>query len=204
MSDTTAGLLQVGLLLAALAVVLPAAGRLHGPGLHQRARHPRRSGSSTGSMGVDPKADQRWPVYARALLAFSAVSVLVPVRAAAVPAAPAADPGLPRRRAGPGVQHRGLVRDQHQLAVLLGRVDDGPPGPDGRARGAELRLRRRRHGRRGRADPRLRPLAHRPGRQLLGRPGARLPCASCCRSRSSARRPGRAGRRPELLRRHRR
>ena len=27
-------------------------------------------------MGVDPKADQRWPVYARALLAFSAVSVL--------------------------------------------------------------------------------------------------------------------------------
>ena len=25
-------------------------------------------------MGVDPKADQRWPVYARALLAFSAVS----------------------------------------------------------------------------------------------------------------------------------
>jgi K+-transporting ATPase ATPase A chain len=27
-------------------------------------------------VGVDPKADQRWPVYARALLAFSAVSVL--------------------------------------------------------------------------------------------------------------------------------
>jgi K+-transporting ATPase A subunit len=27
-------------------------------------------------MGVDPKADQRWPVYARSLFAFSAVSVL--------------------------------------------------------------------------------------------------------------------------------
>src|SRR6185436_10661905 len=27
-------------------------------------------------IGVDPKADQRWPVYARSLLAFSAVSVL--------------------------------------------------------------------------------------------------------------------------------
>jgi K+-transporting ATPase ATPase A chain len=27
-------------------------------------------------MGVDPKADQRWPVYARSLLAFSAVSML--------------------------------------------------------------------------------------------------------------------------------
>jgi K+-transporting ATPase ATPase A chain len=27
-------------------------------------------------MGVDPKADQRWPVYARSLIAFSAVSVL--------------------------------------------------------------------------------------------------------------------------------
>ena len=37
-------------------------------------------------MGVDPDADQRWPVYARSLLAFSAVGVLGPVRAAAVPA----------------------------------------------------------------------------------------------------------------------
>ena len=48
-------------------------------------------------------------------------------------------------------------------------------------------------------------VAHRPARQLLGRPGPRQPCASCCRSRSSRRRRAdRAGRGPELLRRHRR
>ena len=32
----------------------------------------------------------------------------------------------------------------------------------------------------------LHPLAHRPARQLLGRPGPRRASASCCRSRSSA------------------
>ena len=43
MSDTTAGLLQVGALVAALAAVLPPAGRLHGARLHQRARPARRA-----------------------------------------------------------------------------------------------------------------------------------------------------------------
>ena len=71
-------------------------------------------------MGVDSSADQRWPVYARALLAFSAVSVLGLYALPAVPVAPADEPRLPRRRTGPGVQHRRVVRHEHELAVLLG------------------------------------------------------------------------------------
>ena len=43
------------------------------------------------------------------------------------------------------------------------------------------------HGRRGRADPRLHALAHRPDRQLLGRPGPRLPAHPAAARRASAR-----------------
>ena len=159
----------------ALAAVLPPARRLHGPGLRAVSTTPRVERVIYRVIGVDPKADQRWPVYARGAAGVLRGQRAGPVRAPAVPAAPAAVPRLPRRRAGPGVQHRRLVRDQHQLAVVLGRVDDGPPGADGRPRRAELRLRRGRHGGRGRAGPRVLRVAHRPARQLLGRPGPRLP-----------------------------
>ncbi len=47
--------------------------------------------------------------------------------------------------AGPRLQHRRQLRHQHQLAVLWRRDDDEPFQPDGRAHGAELRLRRHRH-----------------------------------------------------------
>ena len=76
MSDTTAGLLQVGLLIAALARVLPAAGRLHGPGLHQRPRHPRGAGRLPRRWASTRRPTSAGRSYARALLAFSAVGVL--------------------------------------------------------------------------------------------------------------------------------
>ena len=41
-------------------------------------------------------------------------------------------------------EHRGELHHEHELAVLRRRVDDVVPDPDGRARGAELRLGRRR------------------------------------------------------------
>ena len=49
-----------------------------------------------------------------------------------------------------------VVRHQHELAVLRRRDDDDLLQPDGRADGAELRLRGRRHLRRRRPDPRHR------------------------------------------------
>jgi K+-transporting ATPase ATPase A chain len=75
MSDTTAGLLLFGTLALALAVVHRPLGaylaRVYGDRRHWRAETVvYRLG------GIDPNADQRWPVYLRSVLAFSAVSVL--------------------------------------------------------------------------------------------------------------------------------
>jgi potassium-transporting ATPase potassium-binding subunit len=72
---------------------------------------------------------------------------------------PAAGPSPPepatfsRRDASPVMEHRGVVRHQHQLAGLLRRVDDVVPVPDGRAGGAELPQRRCRDRSRRCAEP---------------------------------------------------
>jgi potassium-transporting ATPase potassium-binding subunit len=75
MSDTTAGLLQVGLLIAALALCYRPLGAYMAR-VYESEHDLRAERVIYRVMGVDSKADQRWPVYARALLAFSAVSVL--------------------------------------------------------------------------------------------------------------------------------
>jgi K+-transporting ATPase ATPase A chain len=75
MSDTTAGLLQVGLLIAALAVCYRPLGAYMAR-VYTSEGHSRAERGLYRVMGVDPAADQRWPAYARALLSFSLVSVL--------------------------------------------------------------------------------------------------------------------------------
>jgi len=75
MSDTTAGLLQVALLIAALAVCYRPLGAYMAR-VYTSEHDSRVERACYKVMGVDPKADQRWPVYARSLLAFSAVSLL--------------------------------------------------------------------------------------------------------------------------------
>ena len=75
MSDTTAGLLQVGLLLVALAVCYRPLGAYMAR-VYTSEHDSRAEGVIYRVMGIDPKADQRWPAYARALLAFSVVGVL--------------------------------------------------------------------------------------------------------------------------------
>jgi potassium-transporting ATPase potassium-binding subunit len=75
MSDTTAGLLQVGLLLAALAACYRPLGAYMAR-VYTSDHDTRMERVVYRIVGVDPRADQRWPVYARALLAFSAVSVV--------------------------------------------------------------------------------------------------------------------------------
>ena len=77
---------------------------------------------------------------------------------------------LPSVNAGVAVEHRLELRHEHELAVLRRRVHHELPEPDGRPGGAELHLGRRRHGRAGRDDPRLRPPRDVQARQLLGRP----------------------------------
>jgi potassium-transporting ATPase potassium-binding subunit len=75
MSDTTAGLLQVAMLLGALALCYRPLGA-YMAGVYTSGRHSRVERGIYRVVGVDPSADQRWPVYARSLLAFSVVSVL--------------------------------------------------------------------------------------------------------------------------------
>ena len=201
MSDTLAGLLQVGLLLAALAVVLPPAGRLHGPRLHQRARHLRVERVVYRVMGVDP---ERRPALAgathgrcwRSPRSASSSSTRCQRFQPHLPLSL----GFPACRAGPGVQHGGLVRHQHELAVVLRRVDDGPPRADGRAGRAELRLGR------GRASRSRSPSSAGFARSRTDRLGnfwvdlvrgvRAHPAAARGRRRA---RPGRGGRDPELL-----
>jgi len=77
MSDTTAGLLQVGLLIAVLAVGYRPLGAYMAR-VYTSDHDTRVERLLHRVMGVDPQVDLRWPVYARALLAFSAVSVLGP------------------------------------------------------------------------------------------------------------------------------
>ena len=75
MSDTAAGLLQVALLIAALAACYRPLGAYMAR-VYESDHDTRAERLTYRVVGVDPKSDQRWPVYARALLAFSAVSVV--------------------------------------------------------------------------------------------------------------------------------
>ncbi|MEV6416082.1 potassium-transporting ATPase subunit KdpA [Kribbella sp. NPDC051718] len=76
MSDTAAGLLQVGLLVALLAAVYrPLGGYL--ARVYTSDKDTRIERGTYKLLGVDSKADQTWAVYARSLLAFSAVGLIL-------------------------------------------------------------------------------------------------------------------------------
>lgn len=75
MSDTTAGLLQVAVLVGLLAAVHVPLGD-HVARVFTSTRHLRVERALYRAAGVDPDADQRWGTYAVSLLGFSSVSVL--------------------------------------------------------------------------------------------------------------------------------
>ena len=154
---------------------------------------------------ANPNREQDWKAYARTVIVFSALFWVVALRDPAHPGDPAVQPGgLRLRHLGRQLQHRLVVRHQHQLAVLRRRDDALLLLADGRPGGPELRLRRGRHGRAGGRDPRL----HRPQRQLARQllagpdPHAALhPAAALVRRRAGARLAGRdpdAGRARDL------
>ena len=76
MSDTAAGLLQVGLLIVLLAAVYrPLGGYM--ARVYTSEKHSRVERGAYKLFGVDAKAEQTWAVYARSVVAFSAVSVIL-------------------------------------------------------------------------------------------------------------------------------
>ena len=118
MSDTAAGLLTV----LALVVVL---GVTHVPlgdymaRVYSSTKHGRAERALYRLCRIDPDADQSWPTYGLSVLGFSLASVLFLLRPATGSAAAAALAGLRPGRVAPGVEHRRVVRHQHQLAELL-------------------------------------------------------------------------------------
>ena len=97
------------------------------------------------------------------------------------------EPGPSAGRAGAHrAEYDGQLHHEHELAVLRRRVHDVVPEPDGRARGAELRLRR---GRAWRCSPRS--CAESRGARATrsatsGATSTARSSTSCCRSRSSS------------------
>ena len=135
-----------------------------------------------------PGRDRAGRPYARSLLAFSLASVALAVPAAAPPGVAAGESRRVRRgRPDLALQHRRLVRDQHQLAELLAASHHELPHPDGRAGGAELRLGRRRHGGRDRAGARIRPPESRDASATSGPTSSAARCTCCSRCRSWSR-----------------
>ncbi|WP_328607373.1 potassium-transporting ATPase subunit KdpA [Amycolatopsis sp. NBC_00345] len=76
MSDTTAGLIQVGLLLVALAVVYKPFGDYMAR-VFSAEKHSRFEKGFYKVVRVDPGSEQRWPTYAAGVLGFSLVSIIL-------------------------------------------------------------------------------------------------------------------------------
>jgi K+-transporting ATPase ATPase A chain len=74
MTDTAAGLVQIGVLVAALAAVYRPLGG-YTAHVYSTDKDLRVERVAYRLIGVDPRSDQRWPVYAAAVLAFSVVGV---------------------------------------------------------------------------------------------------------------------------------
>jgi len=75
MNSALAGVLQILLLVAALAICYKPLGDYIAR-VFMSPKHLRVESAVYRVMGIDPEADQRWGAYARSMLAFSAVSVL--------------------------------------------------------------------------------------------------------------------------------
>jgi len=122
MSSTAAGVVFIVSLVIALALAYKPFGdymfRAVTPVKHSRVER-----GLYRFIGVNPEGDQAWGVYARSVLAFSAVSVLVLYLLQRLQAPHSRDrPGRPelfRCDAGSIVEHRRQLRDEHELAGIL-------------------------------------------------------------------------------------
>ena len=155
------GVLQAATLAARPRAALPPPGRLHRPHLHVRQGPGASSAASTASSASTRAPSRPGRPTCAACSSFSAVGVLFVYALQRFQAVLPYSLGLPAVPEGLVVQHRGLVRHEHQLAVVLARAHPGLHRAARRPRGAELRLGGRRHRGRRRARPRLRRAAAR-------------------------------------------
>ena len=119
------------------------------------------------------------------------------------PATPAGHAAAEPGRHGPGIarfraEHRHQLRRQHQLAGLRRRIDHELPDADAGAHGAELRVRRDRHRRAVRVDPRAGAPLQRHAGQLLDRHGPQHAVCAAAAVADPGPGAGQPGRDPEL------
>ena len=138
-------------------------------------------------VGVDPRSEQSWPALPARRARLLGRRRALRLRPAARAGRAAVLARAPRRARGPVVQHGGVLRDEHELAVVLARAHDGLHGAARRPRRAELRVGRRRHRRGRRPGARIRAPQVGHDRQLLGRPVPRVVPAAAADLASSAR-----------------
>ncbi len=137
--------------------------------------------------GVDSKADQTWGVYARSLIAFSAVSLVLLYLLQRLQHYLPLSLGLPNVESGLAFNTAASFVantnwQSYSPEVTMGHLVQFAGLAVQNFLSAAVGIDRR-----DRADPRLRPGQDRPARQLLGRPDPDHRCGSCCRSPSSAR-----------------
>ena len=130
MSATAAGILQLLLLVALLALAHRPLGD-YMAWVFTGSRHLGVERAFYRVVRVDPDADQRWAricsrcsasPWCRCCSCSASSGCRVICRS----------PGLPWCPGGRRLQHRCVVCHEHQLAVVFGRGDDGPSGADGR------------------------------------------------------------------------
>ena len=139
------------------------------------------SAASTASSAPTRSQEQDWKSYAKSVVIFSVIFSLVLYGLLRLQGVPLPQPRRPARRPLAHLaEHHRELRHEHELAVLRRRVHDVVPEPDGRARRAELRLGRGRHGRPRRGHPRLHaPLGEDAGELLAGPLPLAAPTSSC-------------------------
>ena len=118
MSPALAAGLQIFLVVAALALVHVPLGdylaRVFTPVRHNRVER-----GLYRTLRIEASADQRWTTYLVSVLAFSVVSIAAAVGSAVDSVVAAVRQRHPEHAGGAGFQHRGQLRDEHQLAVLF-------------------------------------------------------------------------------------
>jgi K+-transporting ATPase ATPase A chain len=139
MMTTWAGVVFVGSLILALVIVYRPFGDYMARVL-TTTRHLRAERVIYRVGGIDPDAEQGWGRYLRSVLAFSAVSISLPVRIVASAARFRSPVRRPANDRQPGLEHRGQLRHQYELAELLRRERSRLRSANGRPGRAELRL----------------------------------------------------------------
>ena len=119
MSTAAAGVVFILSLVVALAVVY----RLFGDYMYRVVSGTKHSGVERGIyrvLGVNPSAEQTWGTYARSVLAFSAVSLLFLYVFLRLQDKLWLNLGFSPVTGPHRLEHRGQLRDQHELAGVLG------------------------------------------------------------------------------------